>query len=88
LNLDPRSFNENTEIGVIVDSDELATFLAESFDLHIHKVAFELSLKDNDIVWQRMINNKKTTYHQEPYSSWWDRFMNGFMSFLPVESEL
>jgi putative cardiolipin synthase len=88
LNLDPRSFNENTEIGVIVDSNELADFLAESFDQNILKIAFELSLKDNDIVWKRVINNKIKTYHQEPYSSWWDRFTNGFMSILPVESQL
>ena len=88
LNLDPRSFNENTEIGVIVDSDELATYLAESFDENINKIAFKLLLIDNDIVWEKTRNNKKTTFHQEPYSSWWDRFSNGFMSILPVESEL
>ncbi|MEH6452420.1 MAG: phospholipase D family protein [Psychromonas sp.] len=88
LNLDPRSFNENTEIGVIVDSDELAIDLAESFDKNVPNIAFKLSLKDNDIVWDKVINNKKTTLYKEPYSSWWDRLMNGFMGILPVESEL
>ncbi|MFT5759661.1 MAG: putative cardiolipin synthase, partial [Alteromonadaceae bacterium] len=88
LNLDPRSFNENTEIGVVIDSKELANDLAVSFDDNIDKIAFELSLQENQLVWFKQRGDKTTSYYNEPYSTWWDRFVIGFLRLLPGESQL
>lgn len=89
LNLDPRSVVENTEIGAVVDSPELATELAEEFDQYIKKIAFELKLQDNRIVWHRHGNQGNIkTFYKEPHSSWWDRFSINLMKLLPAESQL
>ncbi len=88
LNLDPRSINENTEIGVIIDSDELAADIALHFDENIHRIAFELLLLNDQVVWQKKRGSKTTTYYNEPYSSWWERFYIGFLRLLPGESQL
>ena len=88
LNLDPRSFYENTEIGVVLDATKLSKNVAQHFDSLIEYIAFELTLKDGDIVWSKTVSGKTTTYNHEPYSSWWERFKVGFVSYLPGESQL
>ncbi|MCL1051063.1 phospholipase D family protein [Shewanella abyssi] len=88
MNLDPRSRNENTEIGVIAESAKLAVFIVEDFDSIVKDGAFKLSLKEGDIIWTQKNGDKITTYDNDPYSSCWDRFKNGFLQLLPVESQL
>ncbi|WP_370980356.1 phospholipase D family protein [Agaribacterium sp. ZY112] len=89
LNLDPRSVVENTEIGAVIISEQLANYLANSFDERIDSVAFKLSLEDNKIHWERKTENGSTLeFDKEPYSTWWDRFSIGFMRLLPGESQL
>ncbi len=88
LNLDPRSFTENTEIGAVIQSKDLSRVLAEGFDENILKIAFELKLKDGDLVWHKHTDDGIETFTKEPHSSWWDRFSVGFMRILPVESQL
>ncbi|WP_193755606.1 phospholipase D family protein [Psychromonas sp. psych-6C06] len=88
LNLDPRSLYENTEIGVILETEALSEDVAEQFDNHINQIAFELSLVDNNIIWSKIESGETITYDKEPYSSWWERFKVGFISYLPGESQL
>ncbi|PMH44486.1 hypothetical protein BCU68_03005 [Vibrio sp. 10N.286.49.B3] len=88
FNLDPRSRNENTEIGILTKSDTLGQFLAEEFDRKIDTLAFKLTLEDGDIIWTKMIDGKTIRYTKEPYSSWWDRTQNTLIKILPMESQL
>ena len=88
MNLDPRSRSENTEIGVIAESEKLGAFIVEDFNLVVKDAAFKLSLEDGDIIWTKMQDEKITIFNDDPYSSWWDRFKNGFLQWLPVESQL
>ncbi|WP_158224679.1 phospholipase D family protein [Agaribacterium haliotis] len=89
LNLDPRSVVENTEIGAVILSPELASKLADDFEKNIKQVAFEVRLVDGKLHWQREgKNGQLIEFDKEPYSSWWDRFKNGFMRLLPGESQL
>lgn len=88
LNLDPRSFYENTEIGVIVESPALAKDIVLQFERNINLIAFELSLQDGNIVWTKKVDEKTIRYTHDPYSSWWDRFMARFIGYLPGESQL
>ncbi|RTR34121.1 phospholipase D family protein [Shewanella atlantica] len=88
MNLDPRSRSENTEIGVIAESKKLGAFIVEDFDSIVKDGAFTLSLKEGEIIWTQKIGDEIKTYDNDPYSSWWDRFKNGLLQWLPVESQL
>ncbi len=89
LNLDPRSFIENTEIGAVISSARLAGELADHFDKRIRDIAFEVKLFDGDLSWDRYLTDGTVRhFDKEPHSSWWDRFSVGFMKLLPAESQL
>jgi putative cardiolipin synthase len=93
LNLDPRAVHHNTEIGVVVASKEIANELAERFDQNIEKEAFRLELEtDSDgndkIVWHGLNDGKQEVFNVEPHTSFWQRLGIGFLSLLPIESQL
>ncbi|MGD2053604.1 MAG: phospholipase D family protein [Gammaproteobacteria bacterium] len=93
LNLDPRSFYENSEIGVIIESPEVATKMAEGFDNEIAKGAFRLELvmdqDDNEYIhWHGIENGEPITYEVDPHTSFWRRMGVGIMRILPIESQL
>ena len=88
LNLDPRSVVHNTEIGVIIKSEEMAKHMAENFDFGMSKYAFKLELKDNEIFWHGIVNGKEKTFDVDPYTGFWKRFGVKLMGFLPLEDQL
>jgi putative cardiolipin synthase len=92
LNLDPRSMIENTEIGVVFTSNEIAAGMAGWFDQNIDKIAFQLELSKGPgkekILWHGLENGKPTTFHVEPHTGFWRRFGIGLMGILPIESQL
>lgn len=93
LNFDPRSVVQNTEIGIVIDSAEIANQLIDPFDNHIAEVAFRLELKkDQDnfeyIVWHGLVDGKQQTFFAEPFTSLWQRFMVRFLRLIPAESQL
>ena len=93
LNLDPRSFYENSEIGVIIESPEVATKMAEGFDSEIAKGAFRLELvtdqEDNEYIhWHGIENGAPVTYEVDPHTSFWRRMGVGIMRLMPIESQL
>jgi len=93
LNLDPRSVVENTEIGIVVDSTDIAVGMSEWFDQSIDEVAFRLALEqdrngDEILVWHRSIDGLDYRYTTEPNTGFWRRFGVGFLKLLPIESLL
>ncbi len=93
LNLDPRSLVENTEIGLYLESEDIALEMNEWFDQNIDNVAFRLTLeadaRGNEIlVWYRKQGNEEIRYTTEPNTSFWRRFGVGFLKILPIESLL
>jgi putative cardiolipin synthase len=93
LNLDPRAVLHNTEIGVVLTSKEIAEGMGKWFDESIEQVAFRLELKrDKDgldrIYWYGIENGEEIVFDVEPYTGFWRRFGVGFMSFMPIESQL
>ena len=93
LNLDPRSVVQNTEIGVVFKSSDIATNLADSFDNNIDKAAFRLELKKSEngadtIYWHGYVDGELQTYRHEPYVGFWKRFGIGFMRIFPIESQI
>ena len=93
LNLDPRALVHNTEIGVVLSSAEMATKMSNWFDQNIEKIAFRLELKKNEngteqLLWHGLVDGKAHTFDVDPYTSFWRRLGIGFMSILPIESQL
>jgi len=93
LNLDPRSIVENTEIGIMVTSKEVAKILAGKFDMMIEKIAFRLELHTDEegiefIFWHGLEEGEERVWKADPHTSFWRRFALGLVSLLPVESQL
>jgi putative cardiolipin synthase len=94
LNLDPRSFDQNTEIGIVFHSPELGAMMGEGFDRDIDSKTFRVELhKDKDdglefLRWVTIENGETRTYNTDPYTSFWRRFLVGLSSLLPIESQL
>ncbi|MBW2660208.1 MAG: phospholipase D family protein [Deltaproteobacteria bacterium] len=93
LNLDPRSIVENTEIGIMVTSKEVADILAGKFDMMIDKIAFRLELHTDEegiefIFWHGQEDGEERVWAADPYTSFWRRLGIGLISLLPVESQL
>lgn len=86
LNLDPRTMKLNTEIGVLIESPELAETIIRLFgqDL-LPENSWRLELdKEEMIVWYS--DTGKT--RREPAYRFWDRISNFFFHLLPLESQL
>ena len=93
LNLDPRSLKENTEIGLILDSVEVAREMTEWVDQFIRNEAFEVTLeRDKEgydhLRWTRTVAGETQTWKIEPHASFWLRLGVGLMQILPIESQL
>jgi putative cardiolipin synthase len=93
LNLDPRSFLENSEIGVVITSAETAVTMAKEFEDTVEKGAFRLELvndeDDNEyILWHGYDDGEKVTFDHDPHTSIWRRMGVGFMRIMPIESQL
>lgn len=93
LNFDPRSIVENTEIGIMVNSEDLANTVAEAFDHITEVMAFRLELQTDDdgfehIIWHGMENGEKRVWQVDPHTGFWQRLGIGFLGLLPIESQL
>jgi cardiolipin synthase C len=89
-NLDPRSAHINTEMGLYVENAELAHQLANYMDEGVQpNNAYQLLLDDHQkIIWRTQMDGATVTYTREPESTFWQRFMSGFIKMLPVEEQL
>ena len=93
LNLDPRSVIENSEIGVVLESKEIAIGMSDIFDQDIDKVAFKLELVADDhegekIRWSKKGKENKEVFYHDPHTTLWQRFIISLLSILPIESQL
>jgi cardiolipin synthase C len=95
MNFDERSKHLNTEIGLIIDSPELAQQTATRFDRMVRPDnAYALSWREAvvgapaHLVWFTREDGKDVEYRQEPARSSWQRFDLTFLSWLPLDREL
>ena len=88
LNLDPRSIDINTEMGLLIDSPELGARLTETALQGIQHVGYRLQLgEDNKITWHATIDGQEVVETREPQTSRWKRFTAWFLKIAP-ESQL
>jgi putative cardiolipin synthase len=91
LNLDPRSLNLNTELGIVVESPELAEMLARQFEELLQPAySYRLALEgtDGDLVWISEENGKEVRFTRDPEVGSWRRFSTWFLSIFAPESLL
>ncbi|WP_442862812.1 phospholipase D-like domain-containing protein [Acinetobacter sp. ME22] len=86
FNLDPRSAKLNTEIGVVLDSPNLAKAIHDTLDQNIDAYSYELSLTpEQKIQWTRQTSNFHKVYPHEPNMKWWQKIGLKLISWLPIE---
>jgi putative cardiolipin synthase len=92
LNLDPRAVVHNTEIGVVLTSEKIASEMSDWFNQNMEQMAFRLELKkeggSEKILWHGLVDGKDETFDVDPHTGFWRRFGIGFMRLLPIESQL
>jgi putative cardiolipin synthase len=93
LNLDPRSIQLNTEIGVICDSERMAAALASGVEAGLDHATWQVQrLAGADgkpaLVWTETTPGGARQYTDEPGVNVWRRLGVWFLAFLPVESQL
>jgi putative cardiolipin synthase len=95
MNYDQRSKRINTEIGLIIDSAELAQQTARRFDAMVkpddcYIVALRSAgpPQDSRLVWHTEENGHAVEYTREPARSGWQRLEVKLLALLPLDKQL
>jgi putative cardiolipin synthase len=84
LNLDPRSVVINTEIGIMIDSPELAAALMERLEDGLESKVYRLELDaDRNLLWHGHYNGAAVELTRDPQASWWRHFSVNIFKILP-----
>jgi putative cardiolipin synthase len=88
LNLDPRSIDINTEMGLLIESPDMSSSLAAGFLQRLPTIAWRVKLEpDGDMGWHGMIDGEQVVESTEPQTSGWGRLKAWFLKIAP-ESQL
>ena len=88
FNFDPRSVLWNTEVGVLVDSPELAAHVRKSaLEGMAPALSYQVKLQDDQIIWVTEDEGKMHVLTKEP-GSWWRRFNAWFSTAVGLERML
>jgi putative cardiolipin synthase len=93
-NFDRRSLHLNTEIGLMIDSTELAQQVITRFDTIANPAnSFVLALENDDagshhLVWDSVKDGKPIVDETEPGDDRWREFMVDVYGLLPIGNEL
>jgi putative cardiolipin synthase len=95
MNLDQRSLRLNTEIGLIIESPELARQVAQRVgDIAQPANSYVLLLGEADglerrsLVWRTLEDGKLVDLHREPAVTFWMRLQVALLSLLPLDGLL
>ena len=89
MNFDPRSLHLNTEVGLIIDSPELALQAAARFAAMTQAAnAFQVLLDDQGLAWRTRDASGPVQLRTEPARSTWQRIKVDLLTLLPLDPEL
>jgi putative cardiolipin synthase len=94
MNLDQRSRRLNTEVGLIIDSAELAQETVKRFEaMTLPENSYSVTLppggqNSSHLEWRTVENGAPVEYKTEPARHAWQRAEVKLLSWLPLESEL
>jgi putative cardiolipin synthase len=83
MNFDPRSTFLNTEMGIVLESEDLAQRVHGSFDRELAELAWKVELRETGLVWIDPRTGAETS--DEPGSSALSGFLLSVIGALPVE---
>ena len=88
FNLDPRSARLNTEMGVIIDSPQIARNMQQNLLQTTPQYAYKVTLNQrNKLQWQDP-NQPEVIHKKEPDAGFWKRLSVKILSIFPIESLL
>jgi len=88
LNLDPRSVEINTEMGLLIESPEMGRRMTLNAESRVSATAYRLQLDENDrITWHAIIDGQSVVETSEPQASIWRRISAVLQKVVP-ESQL
>ncbi|MHC9085780.1 phospholipase D family protein [Luteimonas sp. RIT-PG2_3] len=89
FNIDPRSIDLNTEMGVLFDDPALAVALRDEY-LHMAKpdISYWLYLENGKVRWLDRDHDPAFTLENEPDTTHWQRIQAKVIGWLPIESQL
>lgn len=87
FNFDPRSAFLNSEVGLVIESDELQNQISASLDQHLPQIAYELKLNSQgQIIWlEHTSNGTIIEYMNDPNTTQFQRLTMKIISKLPIE---
>lgn len=95
MNFDRRSVGLNTELGLLIDSPELARQIAARFESIARPTnSYFVTLRPGDaggspgLLWRTEEDGKILEYAAEPARSSWQRIKADFLALLPLDEEL
>lgn len=91
LNMDPRSIEINTEIGLFIHSPEAADSLSDQVYDALSEFTYQVALdKEGRLSWRNADPERRNepALRKEPDTSAWLRFKAGFYGVLPLDSQL
>lgn len=86
LNLDPRSIYINTELGLIIDSPDLAKTIVHGLEWALEpKNSWQLLLDEQGrLMWK----SADVVIRRDPARTFWQRFQSAFFGIFPLDSQL
>lgn len=84
LNLDPRSIEINSEMGMIVDSKEMVGGIADRVLANVDDWSYQVVLDEQGrIRWHQVVDDETVVLTTEPLTSCWKRFSAWFQKLAP-----
>jgi cardiolipin synthase C len=93
-NLDPRSLELNTEVGLLIESPDLAQQIIERFEEFSASSNSYRVVRTKDsgtgatLAWRTSVDGRIVDWHYEPDTTLWQRIKVDLLSFLPIEDQL
>jgi putative cardiolipin synthase len=88
LNLDPRSIEINAEMGLVIDSEAMASRYTQNGNERLLALTYRVVENDEGkLEWHGRIDGKAVVETKEPLTGWWLRFKAWCMKIAP-ESQL
>ena len=85
LNLDPRSIDINTEMGVLIDSSDMSERIVEPFLESLPRQSYRvIEDKSGSLRWYGIIDGKEVVENSEPQAGTWQRFKAFISRILPA----
>ena len=89
FNLDPRSLYINTELGVVVESRQMAGSMASAGLESLRFAAYRLRVNQRGrLNWHYASDGEERIASKEPDTSLWRRFLTRLMGLLPIEGQM